>query len=307
MKRVCTLAAGLAASLVTVQAWAGLICAEGFESYAAGSQLENGAGVGGNGGTGWTGAWDVTDAYRANVTIQAQSLSYVGGAIQVSGGDKALRLTGFDATGANFVLATRGLPNQTGTTYLSFLFRTTSAAGVNSDFTQFGLDPTAGNPRASIGHNVNTAFDPDDHDFFARVTTTSGNSTFTGTPSQVNRTYFLVAKFAKTGASTNYNRVDLYVDPTTLTEPAAASATRTGDAGISSLAYFITRVAFLETTDTYFLDEFKVGDTYLSVTPEPATLALAGLGAAVLAARRRRAGRPAGPPARPERGRRAGT
>jgi len=54
-----------------------VIASDNFESYPAGSQLESGAngspGTGQNGGTGWTGPYNIDDARKTNATVAATS------------------------------------------------------------------------------------------------------------------------------------------------------------------------------------------------------------------------------------------
>jgi len=275
---------GVSALLVAAMAataGAGLIAYEGFDTYAAGTQVESSSGVGLSGGTGWTDAWNIVDTYRANVTVVNQSLSYSSGSVQVNGGTQAMRVTGINNTTGNWVLAGRGVPSTTGTYYLSMLFYAPTVA-VDSDFIQMGFDTAWANPRTSVGQTNNGSVPA----WFAR-TGTSGSvfATDTVTPAD---TYFLVAKVSRVSGSTNYNRVDLYVNPTSLTEPGTPTVSRTGDSGIASLAYFAIRQAYVETGDTYYLDEIKIVDSWSGAIPEPATLALMGAGLALVIVRRRR-------------------
>jgi len=267
---------GVSALLVAAAAataGAGLIAYEGFETYAAGTQVESATGVGLSGGTGWTDAWNVVDTYRTNVTVVNQSLSYTSGSVQVNGGTKAMRVTGISNTSGNFVLAGRGVPSTTGTYYLSMLFYAPTVA-VDSDFIQMGFDTAWANPRTSIGQSRSGGVPA----WFARSGTT--NTNYAADTVVPENTYFLVAKVSRVSGSTNYNRVDLYVNPTSLTEPGTPTVSRTGDSGIASLAYFVIREAFVETADTYYFDEIKVVDSWAGAIPEPATLALMGLGIA---------------------------
>jgi len=268
---------GVSALLVAAAAataGAGLIAYEGFETYAAGTQVESSSGVGLSGGTGWTDAWNVADTYRTNVTVVNQSLSYTSGEVQVDGGTKAMRVTGISNTSGNFVLAGRGVPSTTGTYYLSMLFYAPTVA-VDSDFIQMGFDTAWANPHVSIGQSRSSSVPA----WFARAGTSSTN--YAADTVVPENTYFLVAKVSKESGSTNYNRVDLYVNPTSLTEPGTPTVSRTGtDSGISNLAYFVIREAFVETADTYYFDEIKVVDSWAGAIPEPATLALMGLGIA---------------------------
>jgi hypothetical protein len=267
---------GVSALLVAAMAataGAGLIAYEGFDTYAAGTQVESNSGVGLSGGTGWTDVWNIADAYRTNVTVVNQSLSYSSGNgdVQVSGGTKAMRVTGISQTAGNFVLAGRGVPSTTGTYYLSMLFYAPTVA-VDSDFIQMGFDTAWANPRTSIGQQRSGGVPA----WFAR---TGGSSTTYAADTVVpENTYFLVAKVSRVSGSTNYNRVDLFVNPTSLTEPGTPTVSRTGDSGIANLAYFAIREAFVETADTYYFDEIKIVDSWSGAIPEPATLALMGLG-----------------------------
>src|SRR5687767_6147250 len=56
---------------------------DGFNSYTPGSQLESGPdgspGSGLNGGSGFTSAWNVADAFKSKVTISAQPMSFANG------------------------------------------------------------------------------------------------------------------------------------------------------------------------------------------------------------------------------------
>jgi hypothetical protein len=153
---------------------------------------------------------------------------------------------------------------------------------VDSDFIQMGFDTAWANPRTSIGQSRNGGVPA----WFVREGGSS--TTFAAGTVVPENTYFLVAKVSRVSGSTNYNRVDLYVNPTSLTEPGTPTATRTTDSGIANLAYFAIREAFVETADTYYFDEIKVVDSWSGAIPEPATLALMGAGLAAVVVRRRR-------------------
>lgn len=289
---VCAFVALAAAMAATARG--DLIATEDFESYTAGSQLHNGAG-----GTGWlsTSNWTVNTSLQTATTVVSKSLFYEKGSIEVSGGEKAMQLKLLADYTGNTVFASRQMDTTlSGPVYFSFLFQTTTADGpTDTDFFQVGMDTSATTPRVSVIHNKNSALSPVDQDFAARSSTGSDGTaqTYTGTGTEVGRTYFLVVKASKVNGSTNYNKVDLWVDPETLSEPPTAfeSATSpTKDSGISQASFLILRLSALETNDTYYIDQFKVGDTFASVLPEPATLALTGLGlgaAAIVRGRKR--------------------
>lgn len=295
-------ARGLLAVVVITSAATGargaLIAADGFETYAVGSQLGSA-----NGGYNWSGAWRTDATYGATATVQSKSLVYSNGSVYVSGGSQAVRIANVTTNG-QIQLAGRNFASQTGTVYFSFLFLAdptttpvTADGASDGDYSQFGLDNSATgipNPRVSVGHNSTTSVN--DHSFFARVGTSAGNSTFwnQGThfvDGQGNPTpYFVVAKVSKV-SNANYNRVDMFINPSTTTEPGSPSAfyyKSTVNSGMADVSEFCVRLSFLESTDRYYVDEVAVGDSFASVVPEPATLALAGLGLGGMLLKRRR-------------------
>jgi VCBS repeat-containing protein len=193
---------------------------DGFEEYPVGP-LESSSGAGRNGGIGWHGAWNVVDAYRSNITVVSGGLNYANGEIVVDGGDRSLQI---QAQGTEWsetpVVGSRSIPTQTGDAYMSLLVRTSTADGnADDDFSQWGLHSSINTPAVSVTHRrVGSG-----HDFRARSSSTEANA---GTPTELNRTYFLVIKASKNG-STNYNRVQLWVDPDSVSSPGFPTQPRT--------------------------------------------------------------------------------
>jgi hypothetical protein len=264
-------------------ALASVIATDGFEDYAAGDPLENGAGVGLNGGTGWTGAWNVNNSYRVELNIIDGGLFYSGGIVKVNGGDLALEL---DAANASIVeIAGRPFPAQTDTIYLSFLYSNMVDVGPGSgdDFLQLGFDSSYANPRVSA-MDRNTTFQ-------ARLTTSSGNSFDSHMTSVAGETYFLVLRADKVGGSANYNQVALYVNPTSYEEALNSPAVTGGplNSGLGTATWAMIRRAFQESGDTYVIDEFQISTTFADAlhAPEPASLLLLLAGGALLRRRRR--------------------
>ncbi|WP_202921738.1 autotransporter-associated beta strand repeat-containing protein [Anatilimnocola aggregata] len=231
-----------------------LIASDGFEDYTAGAQLESSAGVGLNGGTGWTEAWNVADASRTGVTVVSGGLSYAGGGLSIQGGTQAMQYVATETSVTQFI--SRAIPAESGTVYLSFLYNNTVNADGTDDFLQVGFDSGAlPNPRVSAIDENNL--------FTARSgTSTSGASNISST---TNTTYLLVLKAEKVSTSTTYNRVSLFVNPTTTSEPVTPSAVTTTNGGLGSAAFLAFRKARLEIGDTFLFDELRVGTSYADV------------------------------------------
>jgi hypothetical protein len=154
------------------------------------------------------------------------------------------------------VLVDREIPTQTDTVYLSFLYQSFNTTG--NDFIQAGYS-TGGDPGV-------TALDRNG-DFQGR----SGGSTIgTGLPSKDFATDFLVLRAAKTGGS-NYEDVDLYVNPTSSTEGSNTSTAFDNDSGLdlTSAAFLAIRKAYHEPGDYMVFDEFRIGTTFADVIASP--------------------------------------
>jgi hypothetical protein len=245
------------------------IAFEGFESYTAGSNLN-----GGSGGSGWTGNWTAV----AGVTTQTQHL-------QVGANDGQLQAGRILAV-TNDSAMRRAFPATTGDVYLSFLLRLESFE--DDDFVQFQLsDGATGDNAATLSVGVrNSAGNP----FFARVGG-NANTTNSAVLAADNTDYFLVARFSMDGAA-SYNRVDLFLDPTSNVEgDQIPIATRINPAtGLTQLDLFNVRTASLEAGDTVFVDNILIGTSFADVVPvpEPSSLVALCLGAGALVLYRRR-------------------
>lgn len=286
--RSCTklfkhLALGLGLSaMVATSANAALVAYDSFD-YAVGDLNGN------NGGTGFTAAWSA----NAIVDVVNGSLSYQAGNIGVSGGTKTAQVTGAIA-GPLDNAASRAFTGQSDTVYVSFLFRPLVNGGAaEDDFLQFMLnDDTDQENSGSIGMRNITGTTGNDG-YFGRIRDGSAETNAEATPnvlSVVGRTDVLIAKFSKV-ASANYNRLDLFVNPTSSIEGAPV-ATVSRDSGMGLADVFSLRLAFLDTGDAYQFDELRIGTTFADVIttiPEPATMSLGVMGLLALAARRRKA------------------
>src|SRR5687768_463174 len=144
--------------------------------------------------------------------------------------------------------------------------RTNAASLTNEDFIQVGLsDVSTNEPKLSVGSADNTA--PNDSPtFFARVPTGAGASTPSTVAPQADLTFLIVGKASKTAGSNTFNRVDLYVNPTSDVEPGVASATTTAAinaAGtVGSVQFFNLRTARFDAGDEYLFDNVTLATTF---------------------------------------------
>jgi hypothetical protein len=250
------------------RAEAALVAYEDFESYAAGTALS-----GDSGGTGWTANW----AAVSGVNAKAATLSYSNGSVVVAGGSLS---GGVDDATNNTSAASRSFAAQTGTVYMSLLMA--MPVGLDSDdFIHFMFNNDTVNTNSGGFGKINQT----DTRLGARIGTGNGGGTtnstvsFTGTD-----TFFLVGKISKV-ASTNYNRLDFYINPSSQTEPGTANAVSSADSGISTISFFSMRTVSLEALDRVQFDELRFGTTFADVVPEPTTGVLMMLGAMLLGSR----------------------
>ncbi len=290
---VCVLTGSGASAL------ASLIAQDDFESYPIG-QLEPDVGSTPSGGIGWAEPWDVLNSERSRVKIVSHTMSYIAGTVYSHGGLQALRLEPGNDSGG-ILLLSRSPGTLTGTVYVSMLLQAptilqNTGGNTTDDFLQFGMDSSVTNPRVS-GGVAHPSGNPNPY-FFARTTTTAGNSTFGSTVVDPAQTYLVVLKF-----SGGYDRTDVYINPTSNDESAHTPITRTGTSGATTLSQLIFRTARHESgLDWYYIDNVMVGTTFADVVPipEPSAFALyltaCILPLAMLAGRRRLPGAVFQPP-----------
>lgn len=244
----------LALSMLAAPSQAVQIASEDFEDYLAGSLLH-----GLNGGTGFTGSWNVAAARQPEVPVVNSPLSYSRGTVMVDGGQNA----GFWAATqtSTEVLAGRDLPTLPDVVYMSMLYQQFGSSGDN-DHMQFGFDTSStANPRASI-------VDRDNGEFQVRPTTGAGSSVGSGQASIDGETHLLVMRAAKTGGSSTYNNLRLFVNPSSPDELANGFVEATANTGLDGADAFIIRKAFQEAgLDSYFFDEIKIGTAFNDVVP----------------------------------------
>lgn len=274
------MAAWVVVACGNAQSRAATVAYDSFESYTAGTQLESGTngagGTGLDGGTGFNSAYNVDNAYKTLVKIESQSLTYNNGSIHINGGSKALAFTA-NATSPVAPLINRGFTSQSASPlYFSFLFRASNPTTNDDDFVQVGFSNlSTGEPRASIG--ITGSNDTSPPKFFARAREGTMNESQLTSPTLIpSTTYLMVGRISKTGGSSTYNTLDLYLNPSTLTLPVSASVTATtainSSSSSSSLSNLLIRTARLNGNETFYVDNFNIGTTYADVVPEPAAL-----------------------------------
>jgi hypothetical protein len=249
------LAATAGLSLFCAYSKAAPISNDGFEDYNVGDELHSL-----NSGSGWSGAWNVTDSpRRPETTIINGGLGYAAGDISINGGSRALKYVASE--GGISVLADRQMPAQTGTVYLSFLYQSFNTDG--DDFIQAGF---------ANGSNTNPLVTALDRDSELQVRSGTAGGSFAGSNSNDFETFFMVLRAEKTGASSTYNDIDLYLNPTSATEGLNTSTSVTSNSGLdlSSAAFLAIRKAFQESGDTMLFDEFRIGTTFEDVIVSPA-------------------------------------
>ena len=277
---VFVVAAALAVCAAGNRAEADLIVGDNFETYTTGDlNGQNGA------MSGATGPWGAAYTANAVVDVATGGLSYSNGAISVDGGSQHVVVGGVN----NNSLVARPFTSQTGDLYFSFLFQTTATVG--DDFLQFTMNNNAADADFSAAIIMTSLYQ-------ARITSDGSNATTANSAVApvVGMPMLLVGKVTKTGGSTNYNRLDLFVNPNSLSEPVTIDATVNRDMLITTLSFFTIRTARLDGGDAYLFDALRVGTTWGDVVspinyaavPEPSSFALAAIGAAGFAWRRRR-------------------
>lgn len=293
MAAVCTL--GLVGG-----AHASVIAYDGFEGYAPGSGL-----IGQNLGSGWTTSWE-SNALPSS-TIEVTERSLIGGG--QSGGAHALTFqnvlggTEQNPTSNAGQGLLRSFPQQSGTTYFSFILRAENFGG--NEFINFyvghSMYPTESGDRLEImGAGIrNVAGNP----FYVRIgqsAAASGTTAFTDidaspAPTDASAAFQVILKVSKS-ESNFFDTADLWVfDADTAipgSEPDTATATAFRAVNLTSLDRISLRVLNVGgegfENETLLLDEIRISSTWGAVVPEPIGLSTIGIAAAALLGRRRR-------------------
>jgi hypothetical protein len=203
------------------------------------------------GGSGFTDAWFA----ESNVTIQ-------GGAASIEGAD------------FGSVMNRPFSPASDDVVYVGVRLKTD---GWDDDFMQLTVsNGGTGNARESMTMGLDGR---NPIGFYTRIGTSGEGSSFSTAATFADATsYAMVGKFSKEGGNT-YNRVDLFVNPVGVAEPAIADATREGiDSLISELSLFTVRNALMEGTETIQISDLRIATSFadaVPAVPEPSSFVFA--------------------------------
>ncbi|MEX2382659.1 MAG: PEP-CTERM sorting domain-containing protein [Opitutales bacterium] len=205
---------------------------------------------------------------NTNYDVIDSGLGYANGAVNVPGGDQSMQITDFIS---NSSFATT-FTSQSDTVYFAL---TLKYDGYDSgEFYQFGITNSSNTDNiAGIRMGGNNAIN-----LRSKGASQSDTGSFAYTDGQTARLVMSISK----DASTNYNTLKLWYNPTSLTE-GAPDGTLVNDIGIASVDRIYGRMggssANFESTDRLTFDNIIVGNSYADVVviPEPGTLALLGI------------------------------
>jgi hypothetical protein len=268
----------LAALVGAVSAHAALIASEDFEDENTGAL--NGQGAGADGG--FDGTWSAI----AEVAVVGSALNYANGVVASDGGSQALQVSFPNADIVDGLFSRTFTPAQSETVYLSFLFREIANPAFGTDFIQVGFEnANPAQPLASVLRRNGT--------YQVRSGTSSTSGGTVGSTVADFETHLFVLKAEKDPAGGNYNKVSLFIDPDSLTEPGSPTEVSTANGGLAAAGLLTARSAFHAAGDTVQLDNIRIGTAWSDVVtpiPEPATTILAAIAGLGLLRRHRKRG-----------------
>jgi hypothetical protein len=268
--------AAVAAACLTVQsARATLLFADGI-NYAPGALNATDVSPAGTSGNAWSSG-------SSHITVVSGDLTYSG--LEDLGGNSIQDVWGVSAGSVVNTYAAQ----TSGSVFYSFLLDCTVAPSASTYLT--ALNPGTGAPNGSSDALQVNVGPGGAGGFVVGLRTAGASITSASAVLSLDTTYLVVAEYTFGGLGS----ASLFLDPVAGGSQPTANVTLAGNGTVASLADLGFKAQNTPTTGTFLLDNLLVGTTWADVTPtaspEPSTLALAGLGSLLVAARFRRARR----------------
>jgi len=200
-------------------------------------------------------------------TIEDKDLSYSGGDITVDSGARVLKISSLGAVTSPVVRY--DFDSQSGPVYFSFLAQITGTPL----FQPWVGNSSTGDHAGSAHITLDNAYSPN-HVKGTLCRATDYNTVHTADLADaVDQTVFIVARLSKSGAAgDNYDRLELMVNPTSMSEPATWDGSLTHDIQVTNLDRFGIRYG---SDQSAWIDEIRIGTSWAQVLPGPPSLRLA--------------------------------
>lgn len=267
--------------VLTFPTGAVVLASDDFESYSIGELNGQNGGIGFN--TPWSAVEQITEVVNPSIdlTYTATDGSFV------SGGDRALRVTG---NSDNAITRGFSTPISNDSFYVGFLIAMEAGEIGNNDFATlwFGEGSFIGAP--AIG--IKTESGPNNADLMGRIS--GGDEAYSPIQLEVGEAYYLVAQISKIGGSSTYNELNFWLNPTRddlnnpiLTSTGTIAFTEFNDIGIRSVnldpddAILYDALTFTDNPDELFLEN-------VAPVPEPSLSILFSLGLLSIISKRNR-------------------
>ncbi len=242
--------------------------------------------IGQGSGTGWTGNWGGDSATSQQVVSRTVTYAVPTTAVTLNAGSsQALEITDVEE---NLLWRELVTPFGGDEILVSVLIRLEPGFTIDdNDFLQVWLDNvTTGTHQdvPSFGIKANLGDGSGTPDVFIRknLSGNAGDIVYVPAPKgniAAGDTLFLVASFRKTGASTEYNFAELWMNPPfdddtdpTDRPPADVSVNLTLPTGITSFRYVGLRTFGISGSDTFTVDRLRVATTWWEVYDDTGTL-----------------------------------
>jgi hypothetical protein len=269
--------ASLCITFTASVAGAAIIASETFP-YTTGADL-----AGNNLGTGWGGPWSAPENPITKATVidtSANPLTYSpAGGTTIDGGNQALQVSR-DGTASNRAGARQLAAPLQKTFYAGYLYRYDGQefGGSNNTFTMHLSNSDSNNNSLNFGIRGNTpgsatappAGGP--QEFIVRSGTgTPPTGAFGGGDVVNGKEYLLLAKLTYSG--TNYDQIDVWVDPDVNPGAPDLSLSLTAGTGLTQISHIFFRRAADEAEDIHVADGIILADEFsdILVVPEPAS------------------------------------